>query len=241
MAAIAFAALIVEAAPVAAMGGGDGCNPGRTATDYPSHYWDGIFEDDNVFNNRVYAADSPILVYSPWVQPEGNGGSSATSWAMIEAYNTCCTYWQAGWYEWAHGNRDDFVEYDGNNDPNAYYDEWFQPQSINTYHWYEPQWNPGNASCQWEFFEDNYAGVCYRFSANFTPTQAHFSGETHTALDQMPGGYDYPEYFWYPRISSTANAALHYGQYQANYVTASFTGIQNGSDHFDIWDRSCAN
>lgn len=233
-----------------AAGGGDGCWPNRdTMNDLVTHRWDGYFVFDSIaFPNAEYTsgARADVLVYSPWVWYRPNAQktvSDVTGYVMIDANTDAPTdYFQAGWIEFANGERHDYVEWSDNQpgDFTRIFVNGGHPWPINQYENYEVDYNPDNNDFTAYFDSDSSS---WSTNMAFVPDVGEIEAETHTAADQMAGGYNFPEQFYRPQIRSSQDSSWHSpGNYGSDDTWWLGVDYQQAlySDHFSVWDPACA-
>lgn len=256
----------VAARPITAMatGGGDGCNPwnvdsSRQKNDYYHPRFVGqTVSDDSDYSGEVDEAKGAIYVYSPWVSEgldggtvQNYGGSDVSGWVMLAQAASKDTYVQAGWREFYQGHRYNFAEMDVPGQNQA--DWWFDPDPINTTHWWDVKFNRGylNPTTQpmYEIQKDNGSWVWLKpptADYQFLPDAAEFYTETHASADQEPGGYYNHDWMGYLNITSEKNTTLHVGSsiqfnndWSANPPNGWY-GLGTYTDNsFQMWDWAC--
>jgi hypothetical protein len=253
-------------APALAAGGGDGCNPwsvdsSRQKNDYVHGRFDGeTVSDDPGYGGQVQEAKGAVEDYSPWVsQGLDNGtaqfyaGSDVSGWVMLAQANQRDTYVQGGWREFYQGHRFNFAEMDVPGKPQA--DWWFNPDAINTTHWWDVQFNQGTidptTQPMYTVEHDGDQPVWLRppdADYQFIPDAAEMYHETHATADQEPGGYNNHAWMGFLEIASSSNASLHVGSSirffddWAGSPTTGWYGLQTFSDNsLQTWDWACSN
>lgn len=219
-------------------GDGDGCNPagydGRS-NDYVTYRWDGWYRNPGTTVGGVY---SDIYNYSPWVHDLSPTASYVAAWVMILNANNSNDFTQIGWWEYPQGVRYTFTWTNWQGESQPLY-TFMSPQATNTFSYYTVLYN--NPSGDFGFYVNGH--LVNTNYIEFTPNAGQVSGETHTADDQMPGGYQNTEDFYSTNIyysggwhsfngtPSTAgpNAGSYFGIYKVDG-----TGLE-------IWDNACAN
>lgn len=217
-----------------ASGGGDGCNPGRNGDS--TTRWDGAGRD----YSGIGGIWGTIKVYSPYVANWTSG------WVMLWLDGSSVEHHvQAGWDEYPGGYRYIYFEWTYNNNGS-----WTRtddnPQNpsnwINTTHNFTVLFNNPNSGEYTLYMDSGYPQKYYTYS-DFTPNNGQAYGETHSAADQMAGGYNNHETFrseqvWLPG-SGWVWANLNAWSSNTSPGWYSYSK-PNGSDE-DIWDQKCSN
>jgi hypothetical protein len=227
---IVVASAISTATNVRASGGGDGCYPGRGGDSVTR--WDGAGRD----YSSIGGIWGTIKVYSPWV------ANWTSAWVMLFRDGSSVEHHvQAGWDEYAYGNRYEYFEWTYNNNGSWYRIDDPPPSNwINSTHNFTVLFNNPNAG-EYTLYMDGGTPQKYYTYSDFTPNNGQAYGETHSAADQMAGGYNNHETFrnehvWLPG-SGWGAANLYAFASNTNWYGNS---KPNGTDE-DIWDWYCSN
>jgi hypothetical protein len=237
-AALAVAALIAPAAPVAASGSGMGCQPGRSNDQLRYGDWSG---DVSGLGGGLYAQ---IFDYSPWVEP-GVGGTSA--WVMLAAGNDPGVYAQIGWIEWAYGTRYTFTQIGYIQNGTHYYSNHNAPPlPVGGTYYYTVNYNPYAATYPFSYYANNQLiNQDGWLIADGTLKMGEVAGEIHSLASQMPGGWAGPSetftdaHYWWPRGSTGSWKPMN----PTTGGTPSFTNraVYNNGTATAINDKACPN
>lgn len=257
-----FSAMLTLSVPAQAK-----CFPNR-ANDYLSYRWSGWM---NTVYDNVGGVYANVWNYSPWVYAAEGGfpvGDYVSSWVMLSQaapLGQDQNYIQVGWQEWANGYRKTWEQHHFYNTPGNL-NNWDNPQPTNTYTYYEVLY--GYDANQFTMFVAGHrmggdlAHSNGDVAAWFVPNQSQVFGETHSADDQMPGGYSTPLYYedlfdssyWYGSWKAYGNPGTYPGSGWPASGTQIYIGDQNGlpgnipgwfgynyagGNNFSTWDRKC--
>jgi hypothetical protein len=235
---LALSAVTTLSSPVAASGGGDGCNPAisqpwRNVNDYPHTRVTGWYTGE-LSGNETGGSEVSLLNYSPWVfqVPGLTDASVSAAWTMIDVeLFPSETFAQDGWLEYPNGNRHNFWEYGVEGDYT--FDDNLSPSPINNYTEYKTLYNPSTGNITFDIGSSQTVVF-----GGFTPNEAQQGTETKDLHDQLAGGYDNPEIFgsaeaywdggWHPM-----NGTLH------NAYSSAYGVGKVDNQLMTTWDRAC--
>jgi hypothetical protein len=221
------AATVRAAGPRA--GDGDGCNPGRP-NDFNTVRFDGWYRDPGSTVGGVY---SDIYNYSPWVHYISSRESYVSAWTMVDYTGSPYDWAQVGWVEFPLGVRytfDQTLGPSGGNPRTMYYGS----QPVNNLTYYTTLYN--NPSGYYGFYVNGK--LIDKASILFTPNEGQNFGETHSAADQMPGGYDNTEDFFSTNIYYSGGWHNFAGTI-ADDNTSWYSYDEFNNANLSIWDNYC--
>jgi hypothetical protein len=223
------ASLMCESSAYAS-GGGDGCNPGRSASS--GFWWDGLWEGSA---GTIGGAVANIQVYSPYVH-----SSFTSGWTML--VNTSAgNYAQIGWRENSNGNRYLWDQFGYNSGDSGYYDNLYPPDPINTQHNYKVDWAQSTDTIT--LIEDgNNINVDFDLGLG-TINQSQFYGETHDQASQVPGASNNKMTMNQLKVRHPAGSTGTWHTGAANVSTppsfANISPVSGPTPSALIWDTGC--
>lgn len=244
---VAFAAEIGLSAPKS--GGGDGCNPGRSPSNFTSNpfYEAAASEGPGSTPGGIYA---DILSYSPFVAGPNQGSQNNdadSAWVMIQ--DDTADWLQVGWAEGPGGGRSTFYQAGINNKASAAVN--FAPTAINSTHQYTALYSPtGTAHFKVQMDSDTplYVGM------SWVPDMVSLGVESQDQSSQFPGGSFNAEalsngHIWPNAGTSSGWRDLSAGTYLTAFQDTNPTHPPSwlnyqpfksvSTDFLDTWDSAC--
>jgi len=178
----------------------------------------------------ITGISSSILEYDPFYTGFNTTGTNAS---IMLTLNDISKWAQLGWIkskiDGGVVQREVFLELFFSSSDNTF--QFWPAKPLDTATWYQIQWSSPST---WDFF---VGGTFYsRLTKTFTPQVYEVFGETHDAVDQMPGGVN--------KHVTFVNTQYFPGPV---FVTSSiftnppYAASNPSTGRYEIWDTACAN
>jgi hypothetical protein len=236
---------ISTASPARASGGGEGCNPGRSSSDYPDYLFGGVYSGNpNIQSGgAIGGIRGNIETYSPWVSAVASN-DDVSAWVMLDStgLDGKGRWAQIGWNEFPHTGRNTFWQYVDDAD-NIVSDFSLAPTSIGSVNSYTVDYAPGGT------FKMLMNGTVEKtFQALYwAPTDAQSYGEIHTQGSQFPGGANDPDHFSSMQVWPVAGPSSSWqnldgvGSADRPFIHFWSPEASGNVSAFVTWDSACAN
>ena len=201
------------------------CNPNRSNS---SGNWHDGWYAAPPSGTCINGSAANIEVYSPYV-----AAADVTAWVML-FNNSTNRYGQVGWYQNSNGFRWNFTESD--TATGGFHQNFFSPSSIGA----DPQYKITFSSNAFHYFISG-TNINTDTNTGYTGCWSEQMGEVTSSANQMPGGYNSPDYFILAQVRRADTSAWYNTNgTPLNDNSSWYNYSKVSSSEIDIWDRACA-